>query len=147
MSYVICFKYEKPKLRPVVGFALFRDFYDAGSELAYHISQFAIHLRELAIRKNLKTSKIARQKICKKKKTKKYQTHLKKVGHTSEFLFGIYWWTYYLLENLLKWVNKKCKNFNIYNIVFFIKIKKPGDIILHRCTKYLDDMIYSSWDI
>ena len=90
MSYVICFKYEKPKLRHVVGFALFRDFYDAGSELAYHISQFAIHLRELAIRKNLKTSKIARQKICKKKKTKKYQTHLKKVGHTSEFLFGIY---------------------------------------------------------
>ena len=45
MSYVICLKYEKPKLRPVVGFALFRDFYDAGSELAYHISQFAIHFK------------------------------------------------------------------------------------------------------
>ena len=90
MSYVICLKCKKPKLRPVVGFVLFRDFSDAGFELTYHISQFAIHLRELVIRKNLKTSKIARQKICKKKKTKKYQTHLKKVGHTSEFLFGIY---------------------------------------------------------
>ena len=69
MSYVICLKCKKPKLRPVVGFVLFRDFSDAGFELTYHISQFAIHLRELVIRKNLKTSKIARQKICRKKKT------------------------------------------------------------------------------
>ena len=30
----------------------------------------------------------------------------------------------YLLEKLLKWTNKKCKNFNIYNVVFFKKIKK-----------------------
>ena len=30
----------------------------------------------------------------------------------------------YLLKNLLKWANKKCKNFNIYNVVFFEKIKK-----------------------
>ena len=30
----------------------------------------------------------------------------------------------YLLKKLLKWVNKKCKNFNIYNIVFFFKKKK-----------------------
>ena len=40
--------------------------------------------------------------------------------------------------------NKKCKHFNIYK-----KYRKtPRDIIiLHMCTKHLDDMIYSSWDI
>ena len=38
-------------------------------ELTHHILQFAIHLRELAIRKNLKTKKTAIQKICRKKKT------------------------------------------------------------------------------
>ena len=30
----------------------------------------------------------------------------------------------YLLKKLLKWANKKCKNFNIYNVVFKKKIKK-----------------------
>ena len=25
----------------------------------------------------------------------------------------------YLLKKLLKWANKKCKNFNIYDVVFF----------------------------
>ena len=25
----------------------------------------------------------------------------------------------YLLKKLLKWANKKCKNFNVYNVVFF----------------------------
>ena len=35
---------------------------------------------------------------------------------------------------------------NLSHVVF--KKKPPGDIItLHLCTKYLDDMIYSSWDI
>ena len=40
----------------------------------------------------------------------------------------------YLFIKLLKWVNEKCKNFNIYS---FKKIKKtPGYIInLHLCTK------------
>ena len=28
-----------------------------------------------------------------------------------------------LLKKLLKWANKKCKNFNIYNVVFFVKKK------------------------
>ena len=49
----------------------------------------------------------------------------------------------------MKQANKKCKNSNIYNAVFFRKIKKrPGDIIiLHLCTKnMIDDMIYSSGD-
>ena len=57
----------------------------------------------------------------------------------------------YLLKKLLKWANKQCKNFNIYNVVFFYKKnerKIPGDIIiLHMCTKNLDGMIYNSWDI
>ena len=56
----------------------------------------------------------------------------------------------YLLKILLKWANKKCKNFNISNVRFFFlkKRKTPGDIIiLHLCTKDLDDIIYSSWDI
>ena len=42
------------------------------------------------------------------------------------------------------WANKKCKNFNIYNVIFKKKRKTPGDIILHLSTKNLDDIIYSS---
>ena len=52
---------------------------------------------------------------------------MKTVGHTSKFLFGIYWWTWkttVYLKKLLKWANKKCKNFNIYNIAFFKKNKE-----------------------
>ena len=49
---------------------------------------------------------------------------MKKVGHTSEFLSRIYWWTWNLLEKLLNWANKKCKNLNIYKVVIFKKIKK-----------------------
>ena len=30
----------------------------------------------------------------------------------------------YLLKKLLKWANKPCKNFNIYNVVFKKKTKK-----------------------
>ena len=42
---------------------------------------------------------------------------------------------------MLKWTNKKCKNFNIYSVAR----KTPRYIIiLHLCTKILD-MIYSSW--
>ena len=59
--------------------------------------------------------------------------HVKKVVHTSEFPFGIYWWA---LKNL--------KNQN------FEKIKKKkitGDIIiLLMCTKSHNHMKYSSWD-
>ena len=54
------------------------------------------------------------------------------------------------IKKLLKWSNKKCKNFNTYNVVFkkINKTKKtPRDIILYLCTKNLNDMIYSSWDI
>ena len=30
----------------------------------------------------------------------------------------------YLLKKLLKWANKKCKNFNIYNVYFLKQLKK-----------------------
>ena len=44
-------------------------------------------------------------------------THVKKMGHTLEFLFGIYWWTWKTtFKKMLKWTNKKCKNFNIYSV-------------------------------
>ena len=56
----------------------------------------------------------------------KNNTHVKKVGHTSEFLFDIYCWTSkkpdYLLKKVLKWVNKKYKNFNIY--MLYLKTKE-----------------------
>ena len=69
-------------------------------------------------------------------------THVKKMGHTLELLFGIYWWTWKTtIKKMLKWTNKNCKNFNIYSVAK----KTPGDIIiLHLCTKNLD-MIYGSW--
>ena len=51
---------------------------------------------------------------------------MKTVGHTSEFLLGIYWWTLKNPENQ--------KNI-------------AGDIIiLHICTKNQNHMSYSSWD-
>ena len=53
----------------------------------------------------------------------------------------------YLLKKLLKWVNKKRKNFNTCNVVFKKK-KTPGNIIIfHLCTKNLPDIIHNSWDI
>ena len=41
----------------------------SGFELTYYILQLEIDLRELAIRKHLKTNKIAIQKMCRKKVT------------------------------------------------------------------------------
>ena len=54
----------------------------------------------------------------------------------------------YLLKKLLKKTKKTCKNFSIYNAFLFLKKRKtPGDIISYLCTKNIEDMIYSSWDI
>ena len=77
---------------------------------------------------------------------------MRRVGHTSEFLFGIYWWTWKttIPKKTVKVANKKSKYFSINNVVFFKKNnrKTPGDIIiLHLCTENLDDMIYSFWEI
>ena len=99
----------------------------------------------------------------------KNHTPEKMVGHNSEFIYGIYWWTWKItiyLKKLLRWTNKKWKNLNIY-VVFFNNNnnnnnddddnnnnnnnndnKTPRDIIiLYLRTKNLDDMIYSSCDI
>ena len=62
-------------------------------------------------------------------------THMQKVGHTSEFPFGIYWWTLKNLKNQnfeKKWKKKK---------------ENAGDITLHMCTKNCNHMRYSSWDM
>ena len=65
-------------------------------------------------------------------KKKKYKSHTcDKEGHTSEFPFGIYWWT-------LK--NPKYQNFEKWK-------KFAGDIIiLHMGTKNHNHMRHSSWD-
>ena len=61
---------------------------------------------------------------------------MKKVGHTSEFPFDIYWWT---LKNL--------KNQNFENMKKKKKKKIAADItILHMCTKSHNQMKYSFWD-
>ena len=55
----------------------------------------------------------------------------------------------YLFKKLLKQVNK-WNNFYIYNVAFFekkIKKKHLGISLFYTCTKNLDDIIYSSWDI
>ena len=62
----------------------------------------------------------------------KNHTHVKKVEHTSEFPFGIYWWT-------LK--NPKNQNFEKMN-------KASEDIIIsHLCTKNHDRMMYAYSDM
>ena len=46
------------------------------------------------------------------------------------------------LKKLLKWVNKKQNNFNIFNVAFKKKIKK------NTCRYYYQNlMVYSSWNI
>ena len=77
---------------------------------------------------------------------------MKKVGQTSEFLFGIYWWTWKttIKKNCWSGPINKCKNFNIRNLIFLKQNQRKTSrniIILHLCTKNFDDMIYSSRDI
>ena len=49
----------------------------------------------------------------------------------------------FVAEVTLKWANKKCKNFNIYNVVFLKKLRKTRVIIiLQPCTKNLDDHFF-----
>ena len=50
-----------------------------------------------------------------------------------------------ILKKLLKWANKKQKNFNIYNVAFIFKKIKKDTCRYH--SQNLDYMIYSSWYI
>ena len=78
----------------------------------------------------------------------KCNTQVKKVGYNSFWHLLMNLKNKYLLEKLLKWANKKQNNFNIYNSA--LKKRKEETkaladiIILHLCTKSLDDIIYSS---
>ena len=56
---------------------------------------------------------------------------MKKVGHTSEFLFGIIdeLEKQIFVKKLTKWANKKQNNFNIYNVAFFKTNKKKHYIL------------------
>ena len=78
----------------------------------------------------------------------KCNTQVKKVGYNSFSHLLMNLKNKYLLEKLLKWANKKQNNVNIYNSA--LKKRKEETktladiIILHLCTKSLDDIIYSS---
>ena len=63
----------------------------------------------------------------------KNHTYVKKVGHTSEFPFGIYWWT---LKNLKNQIFEKTKK-KLLEII----------IILQTCTKNHNHIRYSSRDM
>ena len=65
--------------------------------------------------KSLKSAYIKNAIWCNLKKS---HTHVKKVGHTSVWNLLINLKNNYLLKKLLKWANKKCKNFNIQNVLF-----------------------------
>ena len=67
----------------------------------------------------------------------KNHTHVKKMGYSSEFLFGIYslpWNT--IIKKLLTWANKKQNNFNIYNVALKKKQKKHLQISLSKSWWY-----------
>ena len=66
----------------------------------------------------------------------KNHIHVKKVGHTSEFLFDIYWWTW-------KTIKKNCWSGPCW--IFLKKNIKKNTCRYHY--QNLDDMIYHSWDI
>ena len=77
---------------------------------------------------------------------------MKKVGHNSEFLFAIYWWTWKTTIYLKSCWSGPIKNVKIliFTILYFFKkIKKHlyKTPVLVLCTKNLHDMICSSWDI
>ena len=74
---------------------------------------------------------------------------VKKVGHISEFLFGIYWWTWKTTNTkLLKCANRRCNKKNVIFTIFYLQKIKKKTWRYHYFTSApnLDDMIYSSWD-
>ena len=80
----------------------------------------------------------------------KNQTNVKKVGpnRISFWHLLVNLKNKYLFKKVLKWANKEQNNFNIYNAALKKNRKSTDDTIIWQlCTKNLDDMIYSSWDI
>ena len=77
--------------------------------------------------------------------------HVNKEGQTSAFLFGIYWlpWKTNFIKKAVEVGQKNVRTLMFTMLFFFFKKRKtPRDIItLHLCTKHLEDMIHSSWDI
>ena len=57
----------------------------------------------------------------KKRKQKKNQIHVKKVGFTSEFLFGIYWWSWKTTIKKNCWNGPKNIRISIFPIMYFFK--------------------------
>ena len=54
-----------------------------------------------------------------------------------------------LLKKVLKWANKKCKNFNTYSVVLKKKERKKEKhlkILFHTCVPKILMIWYSSWD-
>ena len=78
---------------------------------------------------------------------------MKKVGHNSEFLFAIYWWTWKTTIYLKSCWSGPIKNVKIliFTILDFFKKNREKHLyktpVLILCTKNLDDMICSSWNI
>ena len=73
---------------------------------------------------------------------------MKKVGQTSELLFGIYWWTWKTNNYYKNCLSGPVKN----KIVLIFTMSHLKIIIIKKITcryhyQNLDYMIYSSWDI
>ena len=71
---------------------------------------------------------------------------MKKVEHTSEFRFGIYWWTQKTNNHLKNCWSGSIKNkiILIFTIMHFLKKDKENTFRYHYQNL---DMIYSPWDI
>ena len=72
------------------------------------------------------------------KKWEEKITHVKNVGHTSKFLFGIYWWTWKTTIYWKQCWNRSIKNGRILEFKMLFKKKKkrrktPRDIIFYTC--------------
>ena len=71
------------------------------------------------------------------------ETCVKKVAHTSEFLFGIYWWAWKTTIYWKNFWNKPIKNIRIF--IFTILDLKKKNKEKHLKTLFYT-IIYSSWD-
>ena len=75
-----------------------------------------------------------------------------KVGHNTEFHFGIYWWTWKTNAYLKSCWSGSIKNkmiliFTMLHIFLKNKEKHLEISLFYTCVPKLDDMIYGSWQI